>query len=931
MKKQNLQVFPSKEVPNGFYLILLIFVLSLFSSGVIAQKEFSIIEAKHNRALSVHAPDQVYEFGVPGEETTLPYPTYWKFIPMGMDDSLRQLYQIESTQYPGRSIAVPFGEDNRSIWFGPVNQNETPQRHLWRLVREKDTAELGITYRIINHHFPNEILGGGVNFNGLVYNYHLDNSLDIGKQCSWRLIERLGVSGENPEGYVPTNLRIITTEKNTRVCIYGLPGSCYDAVYNDLRFLKLGEGLADDQIVAPNGPSPNRQYYSRLQSGLDYPVTFYVENYTNGNNFTLPNLTLRDTIYDPYNSKWAGNSTLKVNFIQNKDNSPTKYIGKLNYNVPYGTTSLINRMLLLEQDPSPSFTFTQIIWPAHVSGPVDSSVAIIGNYVDPMEPVMILHDPPGDESFSEWQKSKTICREQQNTISTSMHHDLEAGMKFGFSGGIGEIVTANIDAYVKFTVGGSKGGLTAQTTSDKICLTTEEGFKTSALGASGEDVFIGFGRDMVFGFGTVVDFDTSGGCGADIVKRRFYVAQVGEPRSFAWTESRIRKDIEDLTKVYLDSLKVGPKASKEALYQIRTWDAYLRENQKNKDNAIYNSPLQISGSIEKTTESAIEIEKTSSITTERFLSANYGMEFLVEIAGNGPSGGYKFETEKRFGATTNNLTNNKDMLKYTFDDNEPEDNFELFIGKDPLFGTPIFKIDPVKTKTSCPYEGGYQRDQPRLKDPVTGLNQIIVSGIPIGKDAIFKIDVCNESNEKRDYNLKLNDNSNANLNAVVIAGGTPINNNTKGRSYSVNAGDCIQVEVIVRQITLSKLEYPNLELILTPNCEDESNIKSNIFLSAFFELGTASNDAGRLQELLSVYPNPANKVLIADIHTLEPGNVHFELSNLIGNQVLYSENSVLGSHIQTKIFDISHIPSGVYLFSAITEKRNHVKKISIKH
>ena len=46
-------------------------------------------------------------------------------------------------------------------------------------------------------------------------------------------------------------------------------------------------------------------------------------------------------------------------------------------------------------------------------------------------------------------------------------------------------------------------------------------------------------------------------------------------------------------------------------------------------------------------------------------------------------------------------------------DDDFEDQFIIDVYRDPMFGTPYFKLMPG-SKTSCPFEGGQQIDAPKL-------------------------------------------------------------------------------------------------------------------------------------------------------------------------------------------------------------------------
>jgi len=267
------------------------------------------------------------------------------------------------------------------------------------------------------------------------------------------------------------------------------------------------------------------------------------------------------------------------------------------------------------------------------------------------------------------------------------------------------------------------------------------------------------------------------------------------------------------------------------------------------------------------------------------------------------------------------------MLFYTFKDNDDGDDFTLQIGKDPQFGTPIFKT--IKSKTSCPYEGGYQRDQPKLKHDGNFNDHIISQGNPIGSSATFKLDICNESNEARKYNLKLNATTNLN-GAVVSASGVPLNGNDLGQNYNVPANSCLEDLIIeVKQLSAnSPLSYPNLELFLYSPCEED--IKSKIFASVYFGNATAINDFANNNHL-SVYPNPTSTEVNLDLKLNESSAVKIELYNFVGGQALISFEEKLPAGNYHKNLSLNHIPSGVYQLILRTDKTQISKKLIVTH
>lgn len=125
-------------------------------------------------------------------------------------------------------------------------------------------------------------------------------------------------------------------------------------------------------------------------------------------------------------------------------------------------------------------------------------------------------------------------------------------------------------------------------------------------------------------------------------------------------------------------------------------------------------------------------------------------------------GGYEFKTHKSFGQNVANSTNSSTTIAYRLYDDDQGDLFKVKIVRDPDYGTPIF-LTSAGTKSSWPYEGGYQRDQPELRFTAAPTSSnYTVPNVAIGQPSIFGINLCNNSNEPRIYNMRFNPLSNPN-------------------------------------------------------------------------------------------------------------------------------------------------------------------------
>lgn len=427
-----------------------------------------------------------------------------------------------------------------------------------------------------------------------------------------------------------------------------------------------------------------------------------------------------------------------------------------------------------------------MVIPFVVLGPTKGEVEVLGTTIQPQLPYMVLHAPPGDGSSSEFQESKTTCREFTDTYAEDGSNSANLAVKLGIAGSLGFIATVNFEFSVTFTGGATVGDMSVKTTSNQTCVTVGEGFSTTELSGpdGGGDVFIGYGTDLNYGVYEHWKLNQAG-CNISLDTGLIYTP-VGEPRRFAYTKSAILSDIA-LLQANVDSEILSAKTRNDAQNQIDVWNQVLDLNDANVNNPnnVALAPIQMSSGVSSFQESTITVLETNSIQVEHYIEGTAGVEAVIEVGGSGVTGGYEYKSSKRYGKTQNQTAESAKVIRYTLGDDDSGDIFNLNVVRDPMFGTPIFRI-AAGTKSSCPYQGGYQRDQPNLNHDGSTEDHIVSQGNPIGSTATFFIDICNESNESRNYYLKLNAGSNPN-NAEVRVAGALLNGNDLGQLFTVPA------------------------------------------------------------------------------------------------------------------------------------------------
>lgn len=569
-----------------------------------------------------------------------------------------------------------------------------------------------------------------------------------------------------------------------------------------------------------------------------------------------------------------------------------------------------------------------IMLPFVVEGILDQAVDSLGLVTEPQIPYMVLHDPPGDGSFTALDQAKTICRSLETSFANDESNNTNASLKLGYAGSVGVIVVVDIEVYVEFSGSLSIGDFKMQSKSNETCLTLSKAFSTAADNGfkDGGDLFVGYGYDVAYGVyrQIVIDDDS---CMVRIEKNLVYrpIKTPESIREFALDESGILSEIERLQKD-VDNTALPVKTRADAQNQIKVWNQVLELNEKNKNTASASLDPNISfsgGTGGFTRTKTLEVSETNTIAVEHYIGVTAGLQGVVNIGGSGFSAGYEYATEKRFGKTTAQTNATANALAYTFVDANGGDKFNVDVFRDPMFGTPVFKLKEG-TISSCPYEGGYQRDQPKLKHNDSNQDYIVSQGNPVGSSSTFKIDLCNESNETRTYNLALNAASNLN-GAVISASGVPLNGNDAGQVYSIPANSCLQDLIVeVKQLSAnSPLSYPNLELYLYSPCDE--GIQSSVFASVYFGNATSVKDVID-DRTLTVYPNPTSGIL--NIQLADEMSIHsILLIDAMGRMV-----DKISTHPTTSQWqmDVDHLSPGMYTLQVQTADKTLVKKVMIQ-
>jgi hypothetical protein len=452
----------------------------------------------------------------------------------------------------------------------------------------------------------------------------------------------------------------------------------------------------------------------------------------------------------------------------------------------------------------------------------------IGSFatVSPEVPLMILHDPPGDNSFSFWETSKTNETATRFYAASGVEASAWAEVKLGteFSAGLGVTVETSIWGSIKGSVGVSSRTNNAREAI--ISTTTTQNFSTASndavVGSQG-DVFIGAALNLLYALTNEVAFNADN-CSLSLNKK-LMIAQNGFATQYIYSEDHIRNTLLPTLRTFVTNPLNTPEQTKNYQNQVKVWEQTLANNDANKKKAVFDKNISFDGSAGPIT-STTTTTSTKSNTIEFDLNINAGLaiELGFEIGGSGVSGGVDVAFKMETGNSTTNTTMNSTTIGYTLDDDDNGDFYSVNIKKDPVYNTPVFEL--VAGTTSCPYEPGSQpRDEMQLIVPEPVKTDVDPNG---EAEFILKLSNTSQSGERRAYSLSFVQASNPN-GAVVTIGGSPAVNPI---TYSIDYLGEVNILVKVKRGASNIFSYEGLQFKVTDACD--GSIEKTARISAFF-------------------------------------------------------------------------------------------------
>jgi len=456
---------------------------------------------------------------------------------------------------------------------------------------------------------------------------------------------------------------------------------------------------------------------------------------------------------------------------------------------------------------------------------------IMGYYTAPALPLYILRDPPGNASYSSITTSNDVCTGSTTSLTTGDSQNGYFKVRIGVAG---TIPFAGLDYSIYGEVGVDVSASQTETALNEYqtCLSTTSTYTTPTTGAP-EDVFIGSAVRYAYGVG----FTTSvAGCVGLSTETGLVAAPVGTTFNYNYREGQIRNSVIPELITEIDGMEPGADRDR-ATTQLDVWNQTLAMNDSIKAHAPYETVRDFVGGPGEDHSLTVTTTDSYSIDYEAQLESGLSFEIGVNIGGSGitTGGAAKFQNGYGRGENGSNVATN--TVQYHLEDTDSGDDLSVKVFRDEVFGTYVFQLDSAFSETSCPYEGGYQIDQPRLSVGTPGNTHMVINEAPIGNTLTFPLYICNESQYEMSYNIKVRGGTNTEGGTVVVLGENISSDILGQECESVPANGCYDVTSLFLTDPNTSDEITDfiIELYLYSPCEP--SIRSSIIIEAHFGVG----------------------------------------------------------------------------------------------
>lgn len=459
--------------------------------------------------------------------------------------------------------------------------------------------------------------------------------------------------------------------------------------------------------------------------------------------------------------------------------------------------------------------------------PLQPRTTVVGTFnptrtfttASPEKPFLILHSPPGDQSFSFWEKDTSYSLARSWSVGSSKATNGFANVSLGgaFSVSSGAV---SFDVEVIATANYTHTNSVNHGTTDELVetVTTKQRFETSKSslfveGSSG-DVYVGNAVNYLMGKSIFIDFKPEtapAGCEIQLDSALFLSVD-SFLTEFAYAEDHILNVIIPQQQRLLAQATTFSDSSRFKR-QISVWQQVIEQNNENKRlaTAIKNRSFSSGAAIEES--ETISKSGSNTITYDVEVDNQIAFELGLRLAGRGATGGAVVTLQETWGNSTTNARGSETTMGYRLQDDDPGDFYSVDIKRDPIYGTPVFEL--VAGTSSCPPEAGAQRrDLPQILS-----GDMRIENIDPNQTRFFDITLVNrsESDELRPYELSVDAGTSEGL---VISSSQSANLVSHPVVFFVPPGGTQNVRIRVDKFDRNDkiLSYPDVEFYLTDVC-----------------------------------------------------------------------------------------------------------------
>lgn len=472
-------------------------------------------------------------------------------------------------------------------------------------------------------------------------------------------------------------------------------------------------------------------------------------------------------------------------------------------------------------------TVTETVW-AVVEGYRERTAEFVSVTTADM-PLLVLHDPPGSESYAYIEEGVKSCTRMSSFTVQNFAAGTVLDVALGFKAALGFGVTIENGAGLLLqtnTVAGQKNQrLTGDANSNiEICATTTERITTAGDRTwVGEDIMMGTALNLKF---ALADDLRVNECVIDFSEK--LAADLDETQPFATTyvygTTHIRHSlIPSLEKLVAqdDATLEGDEDGDGTLEQIKLsdalagWRGFLTQNEANieaafkgmrkSENRSFSGGTQYEWShTADTTRTLRATSTTAYVTSENVIGA------VITGFGYDSKFGVAFNLSQEWTTETGASVDTTRTVGYVLADGDTGDSFTLDVGTDPVYGTPAFRT--VSGRSSWPWESGTQR-----RDWVTAsVTPPVQRGVAADGTAVFTLGLTNrsESKETREYVLAVSPENNPHS-AVIGLTGDPLVEKT----FVLQPDETVSVTLGVERGPGDVYDYDDLVLLAYPAVE----------------------------------------------------------------------------------------------------------------